>query len=581
MKIKFIFFLQSIFHSLILTVLFSSTSNSQVILSEIMFDPIGSEYYNEFIEIYNTSQIDTIDLAGWQISDSSDADFIISYEHGTKLIPQQYAIILDAGYFENSDQYENLIPQEALILTIDDGALGSRGLSNSYAEPIILISSDGDTVAKYRYSLDNQPGYSDEKRNLLGDDSPGNWANSKLLNGTPGFRNSNSPANFDLEITAINFIPYNPFTGGEITISVLITNVGYSAISGFQLSCFIDLNQDKIFQDDEQIGELLTISEFLERGDSVIVTIPFMPNQSGIYSIGATVASEKDVNSFNDTYSTMLSIGFEKYSLVINEIMYSPPSGQPEWVELYNPQDISVDVQNWSFSDSDSGESQLITQNRFKLAPQSFLLLSADSSILDFYDINNSLLMIIKNWQRLNDDMDCIFIFDANQNVIDGISYTSKWGGNDGVSLERINPKLASNDSSNWSSYVLRAQGGTPGQRNSIFVEVLPNEAELSISPNPFSPDGDGRDDFTIINYQLPFNLSQIHVKIFDIRGRQVRFLVNNQPSGTSNSITWDGRDDKGLICRMGIYIVYLEAIHYQRGVVKSLKKSVVLAKKL
>jgi hypothetical protein len=56
---------------------------------------------------------------------------------------------------------------------------------------------------------------------------------------------------------------------------------------------------------------------------------------------------------------------------------------------------------------------------------------------------------------------------------------------------------------------------------------------------------------------------------------------VNNQPSGTNSSIIWDGRDNEGHFCRMGIYIVYLEAIHHQKGVVKSLKKSVALARQL
>lgn len=856
MRINFINFPRLILSALI-TMLFTSNSNSQIILSEIMFDPAGSEYYNEFIEIYNISPTDIIDLSGWQISDSMDVDFIIAYDMGVKLKPQQYGIILDPGYFENSSQYENLIPPAALILTIDDGAFGSQGLSNSTAEPIILIASNGDTVVKHRYSLDNQPGYSDEKRNLLGDDSPANWANSKLLNGTPGFENSVrqfdydiklellgfpalsapgqpitliasvtniglknvtnieitffedinsdsslttdeqivppslipdslknnetyqirtiidslpsgphflyaradvsldqdtsnnfasaivkigfrtnqiiineimyrpsagmaewlelynptaesvnlqfwkfsdantdkqlnisesvllvpgksyliisedttiyqafpailgnviipdqgfpalnndgdqiylydpigtiidqvnyeaswgseagislerkradldsnipsnwalsqdvngatpgfnnslSPTNYDLELTEISFIPANPFPGEELSISVTVSNVGRFTISEFQLSCFIDLNQDDIFQDHERIIEPFIISEILAQDESATILIPFTPTLSGCYSVFAALNSEKDLNSSNNSCSTVLSIAFEKGSLVVNEIMYSPPPDQSEWIELYNPQNSSIDIQNWSLSDSDSSERLVIIKSHFAIAPQTFLILAPDSSILNYFDLNNSPLLTEKKFPRLNDDKDKIFIFDANKNVIDEVSYSSNWGGNDGVSLERINPNLASGDSSNWSSCVLMTIGGTPGRKNSIFVEVLPGEAELSIAPNPFSPDGDGRDDVTIITYQLPFNLTQFHLKIFDIRGRQVRFLVNNQPSGTTNSIIWDGRDDRGQICRLGIYIVYLEAIHYQRGEVKSLKKSVVLAKQL
>ncbi|UCE04842.1 MAG: lamin tail domain-containing protein [bacterium] len=853
MKINFRYFFKITVHALILTLLASRYANSQIILTEIMFDPIGSEYYNEFIEIYNISPTDTIDLSGWQISDSSDVDFIISHEQGTHLKPQQYAIILDPGYFQNSEQYENLIPADALILTIDDGSFGSQGLSNSYPEPIILISSSGDTAAKYQYTLDNQPGYSDEKRNQLGDDSPENWANSKILNGTPGMKNSISPknhdlslkiairhiysdsiivlatisnvgllpasqfrcdfyvdrnmdslvqenelvnsfeyeqppllvadsiiihqnipvfkrgknqliaelvyildekqsnnriiiqfvvpfnrgqliineimfrplsgnpewieifnpgvdlinlndwkfsdahfekkqkivrqdfwiapkqyillaesedifallhdslyvnviippswstlnnnldqvvfydltnkaidsmryfshwspeagisleridfmisstdssnwaasidptgstpgrfnsvspVNFDLTLTGINFIPPKPFPNEEITISICVTNVGRFTISEFQLTCSIDLNNDNVFQNNEKIEEGFTIHHILERGESVEVSIPYTPSNSGRFSLGATIFSENDLKPLNNFYSTILSIGFYDKSLVINEIMYSPAQEQSEWVELYNPQNISMDIQNWSYSDADSSKKQIFTEKHIAIAPHTFVILAADSSVLDYYDLNNAPIIVISKWPTLNNDQDDIFIFDANDNIIDCLRYNGNWGGDNGISLERINPNLASDDSSNWSSCV-HIHGGTPGLKNSIFVEVLPTEAELSISPNPFSPDGDGRDDVTIINYQLPFNLSQIHVKIFDIRGRQVRFLINNRPSGTNGSIIWDGRDDQGHLCRMGIYIVYLEAIHYQRGVVKSLKKSVVLANQL
>lgn len=829
----------------------------QIILSEVMFDPVGSEYYDEFIEIYNRSLTETIDLAGWQISDSSDADFIVSHLHGTQLKPGQFAIILDPGYFDNSHQYNNLIPPEALVLTIDDAAFGSNGLSNSQPEPIILISSAGVTVAFYRYSLNNQPGYSDEKRNLLGDDSPENWANSRILNGTPGapnstrqleydiklellafppqsppgqaitliasatnigimdasnieiaffedfdsdevpspeeqisasqffqdtlkagetfqhrlvldslssgnhffyaradfqldqdpsnnvtasivkigfrpgqiiineimyrpnageaewvelynpteadvnlhywqfsdantdkkifisdsaltistrgflvlcedstiyqnfseipsdiivppkgfpalnnsgdqvilydpigmiidfvqyetswgseagvslerrrddlgsndplnwalsenfnggtpgYENSISPIKYDLELTSINFDPPHPFPGMEITISVEITNIGRLALSEYQLSCFIDLNQDSVYRENERIGETLRISQSLNRNESAIATIPFTPTRPGSYLIHAVVFSEKDVRATNDSVTTILSIGFKKGSLVVNEIMYSPLPGQSEWIELYNPHTISIDVQNWSLSDSDTNNNQFLAKDQFSVAAEGFLILCADSSILNYFDLSDSPLLIVKGMPRLNDDHDQVFIFDANKNVIDEVSYESHWGGGDGISLERINPGLVSGESSNWSSCVSLPLGGTPGRKNSIFVDMLPTEAELSIAPNPFSPDDDGMDDVTIITYQLPFNLSQIHVKIFDIRGRLVRFLVNNQPSGTNSSIIWDGRDNEGHFCRMGIYIVYFEAIHHQKGVVKSLKKSVVLARQL
>ncbi len=830
---------------------------SQVVLSEVMFDPVGADYYDEFIEIFNFSYSDTVDLAGWKISDGSDVDRIMPVQQGLRLLPRQFGLILDSGYFGNSTRYDQLIPSEALILTIDDAAFGSNGLTNTVAKPIILISSSDDTVAYYIYSIDNQPGYSDEKINLAGPDSPENWANSKVLHGTPGapnsvsqldynikvtllaapneaqpdqpiiliasvinlgyqnasgialtffedlnddssatpdeqlserktiptslktnesyqtsltfdslssgthrffvhgefsldqdeadnwatttvkigFRpqqiiineimyrpavqqpewfeifnptdhpinlkdwrfsdantnqrfllseskllieskafavvaengsinhyypqmvspviipmpgwpalnnngdtvvlydpigtvidqvsyqpawgnapgislerkdpagdsneasnwdlsqhndgatpgaeNSLAPVAFDLELASVRFVPEKPCVNEIVAIIAEIVNVGRNVVAHFQLFCYVDLNHDDFFQEDERIDEFIDVSQPLAPKQKTIASLSFVPATGGCFACRAILVAEQDSRATNNSATAILSVGFSPGDLVINEIMYSPLPGQPEWVELFNPTEKTEDIQFWSISDADSSTKTMLTTRFFPVAPKSFLVISADSSLLDRFDLKQSPLIVLKSLPRLNDDADQVFIYDANKNIIDAVSYRRSWGGDKGISLERINPLLASQDSSNWSSCVAIGQGGTPGQPNSIFVEVLPPDAALTIYPDPFSPDGDGRDDVTIITYQLPFNLARIHVRIFDIRGRLVRFLVNNQPSGTTSSIIWDGRDDQGHLCRMGIYIVYLEAIHYQRGVVKSLKKTVVLGKKL
>ena len=555
-------------------------SYSQIILSEIMFDPIGNENYDEFIEIYNLSSTDSIDLAGWQICDGSGIDNIICHEKGTKLAPQQFGLILDSGYFENSNQYQGLIPDKVLILTIDNKTFGSSGLSNSKAENIFIFSSIGDTVANYIYSINNEPGYSDEKIDLSSGDDEGNWSNSKILNGTPGATNSVSPLEYDLSLTNINYTPQNPIPEDEVTLIVKVENIGRFNVNGFQLTSYLDLNYDGIYQNNEQIGDVFLTEQLLISGETFEAEIHFFVSLSGKFNLFLKLESSEDINVLNDSLTTIFSAGFPARTLIVNEIMYSPKTSKAEWIEIFNRSNNEVNIQNWEFSDSDSIKNNQITDTYLLIPPQSFFILSKDSTILEQFNLINCHFITYPSWQSLNNENDNIFLFDQNKNIIDEVSYYDFWGGDQGISLERINPNLASNDSSNWNSSV-NFYGGTPGEQNSIFVDVLPSDAELSISPNPFSPDGDGRDDITIISYELPFNLSQVHIKIYDIRGRLVKTLINNQPSGMSRSTIWDGKDKNGNICRMGIYIVYLEAIHYQRGVVKSLKKSVVLAKNL
>ena len=141
---------------------------------------------------------------------------------------------------------------------------------------------------------------------------------------------------------------------------------------------------------------------------------------------------------------------------------------------------------------------------------------------------------------------------------------------------ERINPAISSMEVKNWGQCAVRT-GGTPGKKNSLFAPVQPTEKKLTANPNPFSPDGDGHEDITIISYDLPMTTSQVNLKIYDIHGRLVRFLCNNEPSGSHRDLPWDGMDNDGRKCRMGIYILYLEAISATEGILERLKETVVI----
>jgi hypothetical protein len=107
------------------------------------------------------------------------------------------------------------------------------------------------------------------------------------------------------------------------------------------------------------------------------------------------------------------------------------------------------------------------------------------------------------------------------------------------------------------------------------------NNSSISVNPNPFSPDNDGFEDCTIINYSLKIPFSQVNIKIYDSRGRLVRVLANNMASGSTSSVIFNGLGDDGLPLRMGIYIIFLEALNNITGQNEILKTTVVVARKL
>ncbi len=158
----------------------------------------------------------------------------------------------------------------------------------------------------------------------------------------------------------------------------------------------------------------------------------------------------------------------------------------------------------------------------------------------------------------LHNDGDAVVVLAPDGTRIDSVEYSSSWHSKDipetaGRSLEKIHPALDSRDSRNWGSSV-SPYGGTPGFWNSIAVQRLPPAAQLSCAPNPFSPDGDGRDDVVIIRHQMPIRSGLVRIRLFDVRGRKIRELLNSVPAGAYGDVVWDGRDDEGRLARIGIY---------------------------
>ncbi len=70
--------------------------------------------------------------------------------------------------------------------------------------------------------------------------------------------------------------------------------------------------------------------------------------------------------------------------------------------------------------------------------------------------------------------------------------------------------------------------------------------------PNPFNPE-------TIIEFSLP-QRGDVKLTIYNIKGQQIRILVNEKKEKGENRIIWDGRDDRGRIMASGIYFCQLVA---------------------
>ena len=91
-----------------------------------------------------------------------------------------------------------------------------------------------------------------------------------------------------------------------------------------------------------------------------------------------------------------------------------------------------------------------------------------------------------------------------------------------------------------------------PGGRS----PVLPRVFSLSQNyPNPFNPS-------TTIAYAVPAGREDVPVRlrVYDIRGRLVRSLVEEERDAGRYRVHWDGRDDRGTRVASGVYLYRIEA---------------------
>lgn len=282
-------------------------------------------------------------------------------------------------------------------------------------------------------------------------------------------------------------------------------------------------------------------------------------------------------------------------ALRLNEIMYAPLTGNSEWVEILSRHDDSVAVARLCLA---VGASAGFTDYRLpatagNLPPGGLLVIAADSSVLTRFpslrDGEAQLCVLDRASLGLSNDGDIVLLRDADGSTLDSCAYLPDWHhpfvtDTRGRSLERLHPELPTNGAQSWSSCT-DASGGTPGEKNSTFAaswhDGVPGETALIITPLPFSPDGDGHEDFCTISCRADAAVQHARLRIYDIRGRLVRTLLSGAPMAARLDITWDGLDEAGRRVRIGPYVALLDLLDTADSTVRAVKGIIVVARRL
>jgi len=173
--------------------------NADVVINEIMYNPTQSNYYNEWIEIYNNGTSD-VNLTGWTLCGSEISSGYKNYSDGNIYLnetmilePNQYALITDGGS-SGTEVYDNFnVNNDSIALHVNTTGICGTVLSNS-GDELILNNNFGNLMDFVGY--DDSWGADGNGMSLellnpnFNNNISTNWNESLYVNGTPGEQNS-------------------------------------------------------------------------------------------------------------------------------------------------------------------------------------------------------------------------------------------------------------------------------------------------------------------------------------------------------------------------------------------------------
>ncbi len=552
----------------------------ELIITEILADetPVVGLPASEFVEIFNNTTTKTLSLRGVRLLKPGGTAAVLP--DTARLRPGQYAVLCGstrAGQFAGFGRVFGLTNFPALSNTADQ---------------LVLRGPGGTTLFEVSYTDD---WYGDQRKKNGGwtlemrDPAnycagAGNWAASQdASGGTPGRRNSIAAANPDRQ-------PPTLLRVAALTASVIRLYFGEKLDSAASASPALYTLQGSGGTAGAAVLRAAPVGPDFRAVDLSLST-PLLPSQP------LTVRVARAVDCVGNASGALSFAGLARPEsaqpgdVVVNEVLFNPRVGGAYFVEVLNRSARYVSLQGYAIGTVKAGggsQALVSAAAPFVLAPGQLVALTADPAVLlaqypTSADPNN--LLAVSGFPTLDNNTGRVYVLDARGQELDRYDYDksqqlSLLSTLDGVSLERIRAQGPS-QAGNFHSAASTVGYATPGRANSQAQDAVGGGSELSVAPELFTPDDDGQNDFTTLNYALDQPGYVASVTVYDALGQLTRRLVRNETLPTSGFVAWDGLTDQGRKATVGYYILHIELFRPSDGARREYKKTVVVGARL
>lgn len=294
---------------------------------------------------------------------------------------------------------------------------------------------------------------------------------------------------------------------------------------------------------------------------------------------GGTPGNKNSNPSDPEIPPTDVTSTVEYGEIIFNELLPNPYKDESEYIELYNRSGKSLSLQGLSVAirkaDGSLSTKYPLAETKNILEPDGYLLITKSAeSIFNCYTVKYSQNIYEIKIPVLNNTGATLVLFrEHDEEIIDEITYSSKWHDSSvkdqkGVALERTDPDKDTQDEENWTSAAAIAGYGTPGYQNS----------QHGNTPGPEIPSGidkpvyDKESGIYSILYYLDQPGYRCRAYVYDLSGKKVADITNNELIGTNGAIQWEGFGNSGTRLKTGLYILYIELYHNE-GSTKTYKE--------
>lgn len=542
---------------------------NELIITEIMADPspVVGLPNAEYFEIYNTSD-KLIDLSSVEFTDNSTINTLPYYI----LSPGEYITICDLRARNQFPAGVRVLPVSRMLsLTISGKSISLR---KRIGKEVIFNITYSDTW--HKDSQKKNGGWSlemiDVTKPCLGST---NWTSSNNpIGGTPSAINSvvgtiadeEAPKVVTLEVIdsfTLKIILSKKIEAGSLSSAIITIDNGVGSPTV------------RILEAPANTSANLQLAQSLKPGIMYKISISGLQDCSGN-------------SSSLQTIDFGLPLTFEAGDLIINEVLFNPQTSGVDFLEVYNVSNKIISTRDVILVRADPFTNDVVTltslasTNRQIMPNDYFVFTSNSTNILDYYFVlSPEKMMNVSSMPNWPDKEGVVIVMNKSQEISDRLSYQESWhlasiSDKNGVSLERISFTEATQNPSNWHSAAQTVGFATPTYKNSAARNIEAGSNRLNVSPEVFTPNNDGLDDILVISYNLDKIGYSGTLSVYDLAGREVKRLINNETFAQTGFITWDGTNTRQERVPVGIYIINLEIFDLNGNLKKVREKCVV-----